>query len=323
VPGRKREPFAIGGAVEGLLACGAAALPILSPAYPERLKRLPDAPPLLLVRGDVGALTARSVAIVGSRAATVYGLCAAREFAGELAREGITIVSGLAFGVDAAGHRAALEAGGRTVAVQACGIDIVYPAVHAELASEIAASGAVVSEFALGTRPLRAYFPLRNRSISALSRAVIVVEARERSGSLITARLAADQGVDVFAVPGPITAPTSAGTNRLLRDGAWVAVEPSDVLDVLGIHAASPAERAAQKCSADAQSAQIIETLQAQPESRDELARRLGYSPAKLAVTLLRLELEGCVAEDRDGRLRVVLPTSGPARARRRKKDAE
>jgi len=312
-----------GDAQEQPLARGASALPILSPAYPERLRRLPDAPPLLTIRGDVGALQAPSVAIVGSRAATVYGLAAAREFAGELARAGLTIVSGLAFGIDAAAHRSALEAGGRTVAVQACGIDIVYPKSHVELAAEIAGSGAVVSEFPLGTRPLKGFFPLRNRVISALSRAVIVVEARERSGSLITARLAADQGIDVFAVPGPITAPTSGGTNRLLRDGAWVAVEPSDVLDVLEIDAASPLERAMQNREAEAQATRIVLALQAQPESRDELALRLGCAPGRLAFALLQLEIEGCVAEDRDGRLRVVGPASVATHSRRRKKEAE
>jgi DNA processing protein len=149
---------------------------------------------------------------------------------------------------------------------------------------------------------------------------VIVVEARERSGSLITARLAADQGVDVFAVPGPITAPTSAGTNRLLRDGAWVAVEPSDVLEVLEIDAASPVERATQNRETEAQATRIVLALQARPESRDELARRLGYSPARLAVTLLQLEIDGCVAEDRDGRLRAVGPASGASPSRQKKK---
>lgn len=309
--------------LQGLLLCGARALPILSPAYPERLKRLADAPPLLLVRGDARVLGASAVAIVGSRAATVYGLATARAFASELARAGLAIVSGLAFGIDAAAHQAALDAGGRTIAVQGCGIDVVYPAVHFDLAAEIAVAGAVISEFELGTRPLRAFFPLRNRTISGLARAVIVVEARERSGSLITARLAADQGVDVFAVPGPITAPTSAGTNRLLRDGAWVAIDPSDVLEVLEIDAASPVERAAQHHQADPQPTRIVEALQAQPDSRDGLARRLGSTPERIALALLQLELEGSVAEDRDGRLRAVGAIPSSTRSRRRKTEAE
>jgi DNA processing protein len=304
--------------LQRLLGSGATVLPILSPAYPERLKRLSDAPPLLLVRGDPLALAAPAVAIVGSRAATVYGLSAARAFAGELARAGLVIVSGLAFGVDAAAHRAALEVGGRTIAVQGCGIDVVYPAAHSELASEIAGSGAVVSEFVLGTRPLKAFFPLRNRTISGLARAVIVVEARERSGSLITARLAADQGIDVFAVPGPITASTSVGTNQLLREGAWVAADPSDVLEVLEIDAASPVERAAQHRHAAAQATRILEALHVRPESRDGLARRLRCAPDQLTLDLLQLELDGRVAEDRDGRLRAVVPVRASVRAPRR-----
>ena len=185
-----------------LAELGAVALPWGSPGYPPRLAQLADAPPVLSVRGDPSALGQVAVAIVGSRAASVYGLAVARQVAGELAAAGVVVVSGLAFGIDAAAHEAALAAGGRTVAVQACGLDRVYPAAHRDLAERIARSGAVVTEFALGVPPLRAFFPLRNRLISALARAVVVVEARARSGSLVTARHAADQGVDVFAVPG-------------------------------------------------------------------------------------------------------------------------
>ena len=187
------------------------------------------------MRGDVDALAAPSVAIVGSRAATAYGLDTAYQLARDLARAGVVVVSGLARGIDGAAHRGALEAGGRTVAVLACGPDRVYPASHRGLARRIERQGAVVSELPLGTHPLPAFFPLRNRLISGMASAVVIVEARERSGSLITAGHAANQGVDVFAVPGPITAPTSAGPNRLLRDGAYVALEAADVLRELGI----------------------------------------------------------------------------------------
>jgi DNA processing protein len=195
--------------------------------------------------------------------------------------------------------------------VQACGPDRVYPAHHRRLAERIAAGGAVVTEFPLGTPPLRGYFPLRNRLISALSHAVVVVEARERSGSLVTARHAADQGVDVFAVPGPVDVPTNVGTNRLLQSGAAVALEPADVLDelrrarVIGKPARpGPARASSEPESAEAR--EILDALQREPASRDELARRLSRAPERLEIHLLELELAGAIAEDRDGRLRVL-----------------
>jgi DNA processing protein len=221
-----------------LAQLGAVLLPWGSPGYPEPLAELADAPPVLAVRGDRDALIQTAVAIVGSRAASAYGLEVARRVAGELASAGVVIVSGLAFGIDAAAHEAALAAGGRTIAVQACGIDRVYPAAHRALAERIAKSGAVPTELALGTPPLRYFFPLRNRLISGLARAVVVVEARERSGSLVTARHAADQGIDVFAVPGPITVAHHVGTNRLLRDGAIPLLETDDVLSAARARAA-------------------------------------------------------------------------------------
>jgi DNA processing protein len=291
---------------------GARALPLPSPAYPPRLARLSDPSPLLLVRGDVEALTAPCVAIVGSRAATVAGLDTARTLAGDLARAGVVVVSGLALGIDAAAHRGALEAGGRTVAVLACGPEWIYPARHRELAAQIQANGAIVSELSPGTRPLPPYFPLRNRLITGLSSALVVVEARERSGSLISARHAANQGIDVFAVPGPIAAPTSAGPNRLLRDGAYVALEAADILAELHLPAA-PAARSrparASDAAAPAGGAQsLLDALEQRPATRDELCRRLGRSPERLAVELLELELAGWVALDRDGRWRPRAP---------------
>ncbi len=298
-----------------LRRAGARAVPFGAPLYPWRLLRLPDAAPLLLVRGEPEVLSAPALAVVGSRAATVYGLAAARWFAGELARAGLTIVSGLAFGIDAAAHRAALEAGGRTVAVQACGPDRVYPAAHRALADEIARRGAVVSELPPGSAALRWHFPLRNRLISGLSCAVLVIEGRERSGSLITARHALEQGIDVFALPGPITAPTSAGPNRLLFDGATPALDPAHVLEALGQRCATPAERAARAAAEQAGAAppgrsaaqaRILKALARAPATRDELALALGLAPQQLALDLLELELAEAVALDRDGRLRVV-----------------
>ena len=291
--------------IAALLRVGAVAVPLHSAAYPARLACVSDPAPLLLVRGDVCALSDLSVAIVGARAATVYGKQIARGLAADLAREGVVIVSGLARGIDAEAHRGALEAGGRTVAFQACGIDRIYPREHRALADQIAANGAVVTELPLGEPPLRAYFPLRNRLISGLSAAVVVVEARERSGSLTTANHAANQGRDVFAVPGPITAPTSVGTNRLIRDGAHVVLGADEICSELGL-LRGPRSPPRAACDLSGLSREILSALADAPASRDELARRLGREPAEFALELVELELANRIAEDRDGRLQIV-----------------
>jgi len=308
-----------GGAAElangrrALAACGARLVPYPSPAYPEALRRLGDAAPVLAVRGDTAVLSEPCVAIVGARAATAYGKEMARRLAGDLARAGVVVVSGLARGIDATAHTAAVEAGGRTVAVQACGPDRVYPAVHRGLADRIARHGAVVSELPPGTPPRRAHFLLRNRLISGLSRAVVVVEARARSGSLVTARHALDQGLEVLAVPGPVTAPTSEGTNALLRDGAAPALSAADVLSCAGIEGAAEASLETAVGSASPTPAErgspavrIVSLLLEADCTRDELGRRLLLDPPALAAALLPLELDGRVVEDRDGRLRAV-----------------
>ena len=282
------------------------ALPITSPAYPERLRTLSDPAPLLLLAGDVEALRRPGVAIVGARAASVYGQGVARELAAGLAGHGLTVVSGMARGIDAAAHRGALEAGGTTVAVQACGPERIYPPEHRELHERICAGGAVVTELPPGYPPRAPFFPLRNRLISGLVRLVIVVEARERSGSLITARHALDQGRDVMAVPGPLSAATSWGPNRLLRDGAPPVLELRDVLDALGCPpppTALPAHREAPVRPLSAEAAEILALLEREPVGRDELARRLGRPPQQLALRLCDLELDGRLCEDRDGRL--------------------
>ncbi|MEE8473758.1 MAG: DNA-processing protein DprA [Myxococcota bacterium] len=300
-------------AVAALARDGVVAVPFGSPPYPSALESLEDAAPLLLVRGEVSALAAPSVAMVGSRAASAYGRSVARRLATEFAEAGLVVVSGLALGIDAIAHTAALDAGGRTVAVQACGPDRVYPSAHRSLARRIAGQGAIVSEFPPGTAPLPYYFPLRNRLISGLASAVVVVEARERSGSLITAQHAADQGRDVFAVPGPISAPTSAGPNRLLRDGAGVVLSAEDVLGEFRRSGELPSHprRASNSPEPDrpgltGERHRIVRGLLREPATRDQLARRLDLAPEKLALDLLELELEGRIAEDRDGRLRVV-----------------
>jgi DNA processing protein len=299
-------------AADALARAGALLVPVTSAVYPARLAALPDAPPVLFVQGDASRLGAAAVAVVGARAPSPYGTAVARRLATGLADAGLCVVSGLARGIDGAAHRAALDAGGVTVAVQGCGPDLVYPPSHRGLAARIAERGALVTELPPGAPPLPHHFPLRNRLISGLARAVVVVEARERSGSLGTALHAADQGREVFAVPGPINAPTSAGANRLLRDGAHPFLELADVLQRLGVTlpgpAAAPAPDAAAALGADAK--RLLASLARAPATRDELAARLGRAAPALESALLELELAGVVAEDRTGRLRALAPAS-------------
>jgi DNA processing protein len=291
-----------------LARLGVRGLPLLSPRYPERLRRLGDPAPLLWVQGDPGALAGPCVAIVGPRAATHYGRGVARALARALAGAGLVVVSGLARGVDAEAHEGALEAGGRTVAFQACGPDLVYPAAHRGLAARIAESGAVVSELPPGTPPLPPHFPLRNRLISGVSLAVVAVEARERSGTLVTVRHAAEQGVEVLAVPGPIDAPTSRGTNRLLRDGAKPLLDVRDVLSAIGMRVRPPAPRPRVSTGLSPLAREVLAALVDAPADRDGLCRRLARRPAELASALLELELGERVEEGRDGRLRPLRP---------------
>ncbi|MEN8184032.1 MAG: DNA-processing protein DprA [Myxococcota bacterium] len=295
-------PFDAEGSLETMARLGVRALPFGSPAYPARLARLDDPAPLLWVRGEVQGLHGRGVAVVGPRAATVYGRCIARDLGRELTVRGLVVISGLARGVDAEAHRGALEAGGITVAVQGRGPDDVYPASHRLLAERIAERGAVVSELPPGAPPRGGHFPLRNRIIAALAECVVVVEARARSGSLSTARHALDQGGEVLAVPGPITAATSVGTNRLLAQGATPFLDVDDVLQTLGL----PLRRSGRQSPEAPESSAVVRALLDDPATPDELGRRLGRSPGELSEELLALELDGRVGLDRDGCLHVV-----------------
>ncbi len=206
-------------------------LTLNDPAYPPRLKEIYDVPPVLYVRGALTAEDEWSVAVVGTRRTTAYGREVAERIVGELARSKVTIVSGLARGIDSVAHRAALEAGGRTIAVFACGLDIIYPAENLKLAQAIMEHGALISDYPLGTSPKAEHFPRRNRIMSGLSLGVLVVEAGEGSGALITANLALEQNRDVFAVPGSILSPVSRGTNRLIQDGAKLVRDVRDILE--------------------------------------------------------------------------------------------
>jgi DNA processing protein len=213
-----------------------------TPDYPASLATISTPPHLLYVRGTIEAADANAVALVGSRHCTAYGRRVAERLAADLVRAGMTVVSGLARGVDGCAHRGALQAGGRTLAVLACGLARVYPPEHKELAGQVAASGALLSEAAMAMEPMAGMFPARNRIISGMSRAVVVVEAAEKSGALITASHAADQGRPVFAVPGPIDSPASGGTHALIRQGAVLCRGVEDVLEGAGGH---PGARAA------------------------------------------------------------------------------
>ncbi len=304
--------------IEVLARLGARLLPWGSPLYPVRVARLPDASPLLAVRGDASALRAPAVALVGARAASARGRDTARSLAAGLADLGFVVVSGLARGIDAAAHRGALESGGTSVALQACGPDVIYPPEHRSLDAELVRSGAVVSELPVGAPPLRHHFPLRNRLISALSQALVVVEARERSGSLISVGHARDQGVPVLAVPGPVDAPVCRGSNALLRftgeSGVAVCLEVDDVLRTLGL---PPAAYVASDPLAGVESPgqrAILRALLDEPLAADDLAERLGRGAGELAADLVQLELSGRILRERDGRLQ-ARPARGDGRS--------
>ncbi len=265
--------------------------------YPRLLRQLESSPPLLFVWGEIRPEDEWAIALVGTRKATTYGREVARRLASELARSGLTVVSGLARGIDAVAHRAALEAGGRTLAVLGSGLDRIYPQEHRRLARQIAEHGAVLSEYPLGTPPDAANFPPRNRIISGLSRAVVVVEAGMKSGALITADYAADQGREVFAVPGSILSPASAGCNRLLRDGASIVTEAEDILIPLGMERIVEAREAQALLPSNPTEALILQHLSAEPMHVDELARRCGLPAAEVSGTLVVMELKGMVRQ--------------------------
>ncbi len=272
------------------------------PGYPVQLRAIPDPPPVLFVQGDPALLALPQVAIVGSRSPTPAGRETAFAFACRLADAGLVITSGLATGIDAAAHRGALARGGRTVAVCGTGLDRIYPARHAALAGEIAVAGALVSEFPPGTPALPHHFPRRNRLISGLSLGVLVVEARHRSGSLITARLAAEQGREVFAIPGSIHNPLACGCHRLIRDGARLVESPAEVLDGLqgDLFKAlvpgptqPPAPAGFSAGPLDSDSKILLNACGFGPVDVDVLVERTGFSAAAVTSMLLLLELRG------------------------------
>ena len=264
-------------------------------AYPQRLKQTEHAPPVLYVRGALMPEDDWAVAIVGTRKMTAYGRRVAEEVARLLADHGITVVSGLARGVDGAAHRSALHHGGRTIAVLGSGVDVIYPPEHRHLASEITTHGALLSEYPPGTRAEAMNFPPRNRIIAGMSIATVVIEAGRKSGALITAAFAAEQGREVFAVPGSIYAAQSQGTNWLLAQGAHPLTAAEDILEALDISLLPQRQAARRSLPTTPEEQRLLEALGNEPLHVDELSARLGLPVSQITATLTLMELKGLV----------------------------
>jgi DNA processing protein len=299
--------------VENVDRLGATALTLDDPDYPALLHELPDAPPVLYIRGSLSKDDQWAVAFVGTRRSTTYGREVTNELVTPLVHAGITIISGLALGIDAAAHKAALDAGGRTIAVLGCGIDIVYPPEHRKLAAAIVDSGALITEFPPGTPPEGKNFPVRNRIVSGLSIAVVVVEAPESSGALLTADIAAEQGRDVFAVPGNITLKSSMGTNRLIQSGAKLVISADDILDELNLTRGTIETRTQirEVAPTNPTEAAMIGFLTEEPLHIDDLCRLSGLPITQVSSTLALMELKGMVC--RAEGMMYILARSGGA----------
>jgi DNA processing protein len=279
-------------------ATGAVLLTWESTGYPAYLREVDGSPPLLYCLGSLEEIDRWAVAVVGTRRMTTYGRQVTQELVTGLVRNGVTIVSGLARGIDAVAHKAALDQGGRTIAVLGSGLDQIYPPEHRALAQAIGdGHGAVISEYALGVEPEAKNFPPRNRIISGLALGVVVVEAGERSGALITARFAGEQGRDVFAVPGNINSPASRGTNRLIQDGAKLVMRVEDILEELNLNMALEHSAVQLALPDTAEEAALMSYLTAQPLHVDELSRSTGMASSLVSSTLALMELKGVVRQ--------------------------
>jgi DNA processing protein len=273
--------------------------------YPKALLEAPDPPALLYLKGDPRLLDKPAVAVVGSRNATAQGLANAQQFAQALSNAGVSVISGLALGIDGAAHQGGLAGIGSTIAVTGTGQDVVYPSKHRELAHQIARQGLIVSEFALGTKPLAGHFPRRNRIIAALARGVLVVEAAPQSGSLITARLAGDLGREVLAIPGSIHSPQSRGCHQLIKQGAKLVESAQDVLEELRLETTAAAASSPTADNTDSLHGDLrvlLDALGHDPTGLDTLQNRTGFTPDALLALLTALELEGGVARLPAGR---------------------
>jgi DNA processing protein len=265
--------------------------------YPIRLKNIQQPPPVIYLLGEYKPDDQWAVAIVGTRRVTSYGRQVTEQVATFLARNGITVISGLARGVDGIAHQAALTANGRTIAVLGSGVDQIYPPEHRPLAERMASAGAVISDYAPGTPPDAANFPPRNRIISGLASAVVVIEAGETSGALITAAFAAEQGKEVFAVPGGIYSPQSKGANKLIQDGANLLLDPKDILDVLDIHHAEQYRQASLLLPADEVESKLLSILSLEPLHIDDIQAQSGLPVEKISASLTMMELKGMVRQ--------------------------
>jgi DNA processing protein len=283
--------------LERLDRLGISAVALDDDTYPRLLRHISSPPPVLFVRGALTPDDDLAVGVVGTRRATKYGTDIAVRFSRELAGAGVTIVSGMALGIDSAAHRGALEAGGRTIAVFGCGLDTIYPPRNRQLAERIVANGALVSEYLPGTRPDARNFPVRNRIISGLSRGVLVVEAPLRSGALITTAFAADQGRDVFAVPGSALSPASAGCHELIRNGASLVTDAGQILEQLDVEAAREHSQT-RLVLPDTDAERILYAIiGAEPRHVDELAHESGLPIEEAGGTLVMMELKGLVRQ--------------------------
>ena len=270
------------------------------PHYPQALLEIPDPPPILYAKGDLRLLSMPAIAMVGSRNATAQGEKNAEDFAQTLCHAGLCVISGMALGIDGAAHRGALKANGATIAVVGTGLDIVYPAKHRDLAHQIVARGLILSEFAIGTPSRAQNFPRRNRIISGLSLGTLVVEANVQSGSLITAKLAAEQGREVFAIPGSIHSPVSKGCHQLIKQGAKLVDNIQDIVDELGIFTTN--SNLDFSSSEPAESNPVLDSMGFDPIGMDILIERSGLTSENLSAMLLVLELENKIASLPGGR---------------------
>ena len=266
-------------------------------AYPQRLKEIEQPPPVLYIRGEYLPDDLFAVAIVGTRRVTAYGRQITEELAAYLARNGITVVSGLARGVDAIAHQTALKAGGRTLAVLGSGVDKIYPPEHRAMAEQMIERGGIISDYAPGTPPDASNFPPRNRIISGLSLAVVVVEAGETSGALITAEFAAEQGREVFAVPGSILAPQSKGTNKLIQNGALPLLSVNDLMQALDLTRMGEQKSARKAIPSDETEARLMRVLGEEPLHVDEIRNQAELPIEKVSATLALMELKGLVRQ--------------------------
>ena len=279
--------------MERLAHYGVKVLSYSDPDYPSRLKEIYDYPPVIYVRGSLLPEDEWCLAVVGTRRATIYGKQVTDELVTDLAQSKITIVSGLAKGIDTVAHKSALAAGGRSIAIFACGLDIVYPSENAELARSIMQHGAVISEYPLGTRPRAENFPRRNRIMSGISLGVLVAEADETSGAMITAHMAAEQNREVFSVPGSILSPVSRGNNRLIQEGAKLVRNYTDILEELNLTAIARQIEMKEVIPSSDIEAQLLKQLSIEPSHIDELCRSSGLSASTVSSTLAMMELKG------------------------------